>query len=87
MEKNKEKIEEYIQLVTAYLKTRAKKEEMVWELENQFIIDQFNSGVRNIFGIELNNLGFPLYDNQEFEKGGLNQFICWYLNAGYSIKN
>lgn len=67
------------------MKVRAKKEKVVWELENQFILDQFNSGIRNIFGIELNNLGFPLYDNQEFEKGDLNQFICWYLQVGAEV--
>lgn len=76
-----------MQLTSAYLQMRAQREGVDWNLTNDYLSNQFDSGVRNFFGLQLNELCFPLYDHQEFERGDLNQFICWYLNAGYSIKN
>jgi len=31
----------------------------------------------NFFGVQVNNIGFPIWDDQEPEKGFLNNFISW----------
>jgi hypothetical protein len=79
------KQQEYILLVNAYLKNRAKNEKVVWELTPEYLAEAFYNGGRNLFGVELNNLCFPIFDDQEFQKGELNMFICWYLQVGPEV--
>lgn len=85
MEKLNPQQQEYIKLVHAYLRNRARNENVVWELTTEFLAETFLKGGRNLFGVELNNLGFPIYDDQEFKKGELNMFICWYLQVGPEV--
>lgn len=85
MENLNPKQQEYIKLLHAYLKNRAKNEKVVWELTPDLLAEIFYNGGRNFFGVELNNLGFPIYDDQEFKKGDLNMFICWYLQVGSEV--
>ena len=77
--------QEYMRLVNAYLRNRARNEQQVWEFTPEFLAEAFYKGGRNLFGVELNNLGFPIYDDQEFQKGDLNMFICWYLQVGSDV--
>jgi hypothetical protein len=85
MENLNPKQQEYIHLVNAYLRNRASNEKKVWELTPEFLAEAFYKGGRNLFGVELNNLGFPIFDDQEFQKGDLNMFICWYLQVGSEV--
>ena len=55
---------EYIRLVNAYLRNRARNEQQVWEFTPEFLAEAFYNGGRNLFGVELNNLGFPIFDDQ-----------------------
>ncbi len=85
MERLNPQQQEYIKLVNAYLKNRAKNEKMVWDLTPEYLAEAFYNGGRNLFGVELNNLGFPIFDDQEFQKGELNMSICWYLQVGPEV--
>lgn len=75
----------YKHLVFGYLKerSRTKKELLVYTLD--FIEKQFLAGIRNIAGVELNDEGFPLYDDAPPEYNGvtakhfLNNYIYWEL--------
>ena len=64
-------------------RARIKREQLNYsprEIENYFL-----AGIRNIAGVELNDEGFPLYDNAPPEYNGgtgnhfLNNFIYWEL--------
>jgi hypothetical protein len=46
------------------------------ERQNRLVKD-FESGIRNLQGVQVNNNGFPIWDDQEPEKGFLNDFISW----------
>lgn len=68
-------------ILTEYLAIRAKEEGVEFDLTQSYLDKVFIEGARNIFGVELNNIGFPLWDNQERSKGALNNFICWFFMA------
>jgi len=64
-------------------RARIRKEELNYTQSE--IEEFFNSGIRNIAGVELNNEGFPLYDDAPPEYHGvpakhfLNNYIYWEL--------
>lgn len=60
-----------------YLMMRANYEGVDFKLDIDFFESAFNSGIRNFFGVQVNNIGFPIWDDQEPEKGFLNNFISW----------
>jgi hypothetical protein len=60
-----------------YLMKRADYEGVDFKLDINFFESGFNSGIRNFFGVQVNNIGFPIWDDQEPEKGFLNNFISW----------
>ncbi len=60
-----------------YLMKRADYEGVYFKLDIDFFESGFNSGIRNFFGVQVNNIGFPIWDDQEPEKGFLNNFISW----------
>ena len=68
-------------ILTEYLAIRAEEEGVEFGLTQSYLDEVFIAGARNIFGVELNNIGFPLWDNQERSKGALNNFICWFFLA------
>jgi hypothetical protein len=68
-----------LNLLYEYLVIRSKMENVGWELEMIFFVNEFEKGCRNFFGVEVNQIGFPLWDDQEFKKGELNNYICWYF--------
>ena len=72
-------IEMNLSLFIEYMKVRAKEENVEWSLSDDFVTDAFNNGTRNMFGVELNNIAFPLWDDQEPQKGFLNMFISGYI--------
>ena len=75
-----------LKLCFEYMKARAEQENVKWK----FTLKQYdtmylqgmkrndNKGV-NMFGVELSPIGFPLWDDQEPERGYLNSFISFYL--------
>ena len=66
-------------ILCQYLALRAQEEGVEFRLTEMYLAELFVKGTRNFFGIEVNNLGFPLWDDQERSKGALNNFICWFL--------
>jgi hypothetical protein len=60
-----------------YLTIRADRECIDFKLDIDIFKSGFNSGIRNFFGVQVNNIGFPIWDDQEPEKGFLNNFISW----------
>jgi hypothetical protein len=78
-ELNKEQIHVLMDLPFEYFKARAHEEKVKWDLELSFIVDGYEKGGRKIFGLNLNDLCFPIYDLQEPKHGFLNNFISWYM--------
>lgn len=68
-----------VELLIGYLMIRAKRENVEFNLTEDFFIDTFEKGCRCFFGVNVNELCFPLYDEQEPEPGFLNNFICYYF--------
>jgi hypothetical protein len=68
-----------LEILFEYLKSRAESEKNSWELTINFFEENFKKGCRSFFGVEVNNLGFPLWDTQEPHLGFLNNFLCWYF--------
>lgn len=68
-----------LEILFEYLKNRASNEKIEWGLDIDFFNQNFLNGCRGFFGVEVNNIGFPLWDNQEPSKGYLNNFLCWYF--------
>jgi hypothetical protein len=66
-----------VDILFDYLMMRADYEDLDFKLDIDFFESGFNSGIRNFFGIQVNNIGFPIWDDQEPEKGFLNNFISW----------
>lgn len=75
-----------ILLFIEYMKIRASHEGVEWGLTNEQIYNLFLEGIKqngngvNMFGVELNKHGFPLWDDQEPVKGFLNSFIFLFFN-------
>lgn len=88
-ELNNEQIHALMDLPFEYLKARAQEEKVKWDLELSFFVNGFEKGCREFFGLNLNDLCFPIYDLQEPYQGFLNNFISWYLltNDNKSINN
>jgi hypothetical protein len=61
------------------LQARAMQEKVKWELSNQYLVDHFEQGCRDFFGVRLNALCFPIFDTNEPAPGFLNNFINWFL--------
>jgi hypothetical protein len=72
-------INQKMQLVEQYLEARANQENVKWELSNQYLVDHFEMGCRDFFGVKLNEMCFPIYDVNEPSPGFLNNFIYWFL--------
>lgn len=72
-------INHYMQLPFAYLQARANEEKVEWGFELEFFVESFQKGCRQFFGVNLNEMCFPIYDLQEPNRGFLNNFINWYL--------
>lgn len=66
-----------VDILYDYMMLRADQEGVEFGLDIEFFESGFNSGIRNFFGVEVNNIGFPIWDDQEPEKGFLNNFISW----------
>jgi hypothetical protein len=70
-----------VDILYDYMKLRAHQEGVVFELDIEFFESGFKKGIRNFFGVQLNNIGFPIWDDQEPEKGYLNNFIsCIFIS-------
>lgn len=72
-------IELQMELPFAYLKVRAEYENVGFDLKLEYFIQNFEKGVREFNGVNLNSVGFPIFDLQEPKKGFLNSFICWHF--------
>ena len=70
-----------VDILFDYLMMRAAYEGVDFKLDIDFFESGFNSGIRNFFGVQVNNIGFPIWDDQESEKGFLNNFISWIFIA------
>ena len=70
-----------VDILFDYLMMRADYEDLDFKLDIDFFESGFNSGIRNFFGVQVNNIGFPIWDEQESEKGFLNNFISWIFIA------
>ena len=70
-----------VDILFDYLKIRADYEDVDFKLDIEFFESGFNSSIRNFFGVQVNNIGFPIWDDQEPEKGFLNNFISWIFNT------
>lgn len=68
-----------MELPFEYLRVRAQHENLKWEFEIEFFVDSFQNGTRDFFGLNLNDVCFPIFDLQEPYQGFLNNFISWYL--------
>lgn len=71
-------------LLVEYLKKRAQIEGVCFELSQEdFLEPLFNEGIRNFFGVIVDNDCFPLYDEQEPEDhpGLLENFL---IDKNYS---
>ena len=66
-----------VDILFDYLMMRSDYEGVDFKLDIDFFESSFNSGIRNFFGVQVNNIGFPIWDDQEPEKGFLNNFISW----------
>lgn len=66
-----------VAILFEYLMMRADYEDVDFKLDIDFFGSGFNSGIRNFFGVQVNNIGFPIWDDQEPELGFLNNFISW----------
>jgi hypothetical protein len=66
-----------VEILFDYLIMRSDFEGVDFEINIKFLESGFNSGIRNFFGVQVNNIGFPIWDGQEPEKGFLNNFIGW----------
>ena len=66
-----------VDILFDYLTIRADYEDVDFNLDIEFFESGFNSSIRNFFGVQVNNVGFPIWDDQEPEKGFLNNFISW----------
>ncbi len=69
-------------MLMGYLQLRAKIEGVEFGLNQKFFEDCFNKGVRKFFGVRVDELCFPLYDEQEpVEYSGLlKEFIKTHWN-------
>lgn len=72
-------INQRMQLLENYLEARAVQEKVKWELNNQYLVDHFELGFRDFFGVRLNEMCFPIFDTNEPDPGFLNNFINWFL--------
>jgi len=72
-------INQRMQLLENYLEARAFHENVEWELNNQYLVDHFELGFRDFFGVRLNEMCFPILDTNEPDPGFLNNFINWFL--------
>ena len=70
-----------VDILFDYLMIRADNEGVDFGLDIEFFESGFNSGIRNFFAVQVNNIGFPIWDDQESEKGFLNNFISWIFIA------
>ena len=66
-----------VDILFDYLMMRANYEGVDFKLDIEFFESGFNSGIRNFFRVQVNNIGFPIWDEQEPEMGFLNNFISW----------
>jgi hypothetical protein len=62
-----------------YIKARADFEGAEFKLELNLFNSGYEKGCRTFFGVTINDLGFPLHDEQEPQFGFLNNFICWHF--------
>ena len=66
-----------VDILFDYMIFRADYEGVEFNLDIDFFKSSFNSGIRNFFGVQVNNISFPIWDDQEPHKGFLNNFISW----------
>jgi hypothetical protein len=66
-----------------YMKNRSEMEKVEWGLEDSMIEEMFNSGLRLFFGVELDEEGNLLKDNQEYHKG----FLDWFNKKYKEVNN
>jgi hypothetical protein len=73
-----------VNLLREYLILKAWIETNELDKEEMISIEQkFEKGVRCFSGVQVNNYGFPLWDNYEPHKGLLNNFLsCNFLAEG-----
>lgn len=67
------------ELLLLYLQDRTRRQETGLPTTMQLLERDFNQGQRTFFGVTVNEIGFPLWDDQEPMRGYLNNFICWEL--------
>jgi hypothetical protein len=77
-----------LNIVLEYLVARAEILDQKIDLSESEIKNLFSIGFRNFSGVEVNELGFPCWDDQEpkSHKGLLNSFICFYITKHYITK-
>jgi len=78
-----------LKLVSEYLVARAEILDKRNDLSESEIKNLFSNGFRNFSGVEVNELGFPCWDDQEpfTHKGLLNSFICYYVTKHYITRS
>lgn len=77
-ELTREQILSSMKLPFEYLKSRAREEKIAWELNIDYLVDNFQQGCRDFFGLNLNEYCFPIFDLEEPTPGFLNNFIYWF---------
>jgi len=58
-----------------YMKVRASVENQKWGLGSDYLEPMFINGIRNFFGVQLDDFGNLQYDEQEPKKGFLNDYL------------
>jgi hypothetical protein len=64
-------------MLMGYIQLKAQIEGVPFDLNQEFFEDYFNMGVRNFFGVWVDEQCFPLYDEEEPDDypGLLKEFI------------
>ena len=84
---SREELRILLDLPFEYLKSRAKEENLSWDLDIDFFVEGYVIGVRNYYGLHIDKMGVPMYDLQEPKKGFLNNFIKEYNKGLKNKKN
>ena len=67
------------ELLFLYLQDRTRRQDTELLATILGLEAEFNNGFRSFFGVTVNDIGFPLWDDHEPRRGYLNNFICWEL--------
>jgi len=61
--------------VYEYLRYRAEYEEVLFDLDEAFLQEAFETGIRDLFGIVIGEDGLPISDSQQPQEGFLQEWL------------